>query len=383
MKKLKIFLTIAITALFIYSCEDDKEIVVLNNEGAIPSSLITPANGSSFVLTASTGADSFETFGWTESDYGAVLSRTYNLELDLGTGNFVNPSILVKSVGLSYTMRNADLNLLLYDAGITEKSDAYLRILTWVKNKFVDTLYSSVNKISITPYLYNKPIITKPSNGLVYVLTEANSTKEFESFEWNAVDYGAVFANSYTLEIDVAGNDFNSPTKVITTASNVSSVTVQQINKALIADGVAVGIATDIEFRIVSTSNGINGVVIGDAIELTLTAYSTDPVAVEPLYLVGNATLAGWNNTAGIEIAWDEANQEYSVITTFIAGGMKILEVSGQWAPQWGDDGTHTGILLYRPDEATADPAEITSPGEGSYKIRVDIVNLTYSFEAQ
>jgi hypothetical protein len=77
---------------------------------------------------------------------------------------------------------------------------------------------------------------------------------------------------------------------------------------------------------------------------------------------------------------WDEERSVYTITTTLTAGGgMKILEVSGQWAPQWGDDGTNTGVLSYRPDEATTDPPNIPSPGDVTYRIDIDIDGLTYS----
>jgi hypothetical protein len=65
---------------------------------------------------------------------------------------------------------------------------------------------------------------------------------------------------------------------------------------------------------------------------------------------------------------------------------MKFLEVSGQWAPQWGTDANATGDggrLVFRPDEATTDPPEIPSPGAGTFKIRADMTKISYTIEPQ
>ena len=121
---------------------------------------------------------------------------------------------------------------------------------------------------------------------------------------------------------------------------------------------------------------------VSDVIAYNIKTYTAE-LQIPPLYLVGDATSAGWDNANGLPIEWDKDNSVYSVITDFGDGIMKVLEVSGQWAPQWGDDGTTSGILLYRPDEDTTDPDGIPSPGTGSYKWTVDIVNLTYTFVAQ
>jgi len=60
--------------------------------------------------------------------------------------------------------------------------------------------------------------------------------------------------------------------------------------------------------------------------------------------------------------------------------------VPGQWAPQWGTYAEGTGkedLLAFRPTESVQDPAEVPSPGSGTYKIRVELTTMHYTFEAQ
>ena len=67
-------------------------------------------------------------------------------------------------------------------------------------------------------------------------------------------------------------------------------------------------------------------------------------------------------------------------------GGMKFLEIQGEWAPQWGsyDGGITGGTLSYRENETVEDPPEIPVPGSaGTYKIVVDLRKMKYWFEAQ
>jgi hypothetical protein len=103
------------------------------------------------------------------------------------------------------------------------------------------------------------------------------------------------------------------------------------------------------------------------------------------LFLVGSATTAGWNNAAGLPFT-EVQPHIFEITTTLTSGGMKFLEVSGQWAPQWGTDATATGeggILIYRPTEAIPDPAEVPSPGAGTFTIRVDLTTISYTITAK
>jgi hypothetical protein len=107
------------------------------------------------------------------------------------------------------------------------------------------------------------------------------------------------------------------------------------------------------------------------------------------LYLVGDATPVGWDNAAGLPFTEDPDTAHIFTITTDLNadGGMKFLEVLGEWAPQWGtnENGTaEEGNLIYRPTESVPDPVNIPAPGTaGQYKITVDLRKLTYTVTPQ
>lgn len=103
------------------------------------------------------------------------------------------------------------------------------------------------------------------------------------------------------------------------------------------------------------------------------------------LYLVGAATAAGWDAAAGLPFTEVE-DHIFEITTSLTDGGMKFLEVLGEWAPQWGTDATGTGDggpLLYRPTEDVPDPAEVPSPGSGTFTIRVDLTTISYTITAK
>lgn len=383
MKNFKIFLIIAIATFVLSSCEDDRDLATYTPENAKASSIITPEDGGSYVLLPEDIANDFETITWTASEYGVDIARVYTLELALQGTDFEPPVVMTTTNLLSYSTSVGELNLLLTDLGLVPDvaSNIEMRVMTTVPESDVDTLLSDVTTFAITPYEYEKPNIITPTSG-DYIL-EVDSLNEipFEEFTWVAVNYGGTFVSSYLLEFDIAGNDFADAVEIYSGENISYTATMFELNNLMIGHGIEAGTAEDLEFRVVADTDG-KGTIISEIEEYNIKSYTAE-LQVAPLYLVGDATSAGWDNANGIPIEWDKDNNVYSVITDFGDGIMKVLEVSGQWAPQWGDDGTTSGILLYRPDEDTTDPDGIPSPGTGSYKLIVDIVNLTYSFEAQ
>lgn len=106
-----------------------------------------------------------------------------------------------------------------------------------------------------------------------------------------------------------------------------------------------------------------------------------------PLYILGDGSTAGWDNTAAIPMGGG-ANGVYILNTTLLGAGkyVKFITTLGAWAPMYGTDanGTSTeGNLVFRPTEADTDPASIPCPdAQGNYTLKVDITNLSYTITA-
>lgn len=123
-----------------------------------------------------------------------------------------------------------------------------------------------------------------------------------------------------------------------------------------------------------------------DAVTETYT-FTVNPAGAAPeLYLLGDGSPAGWDNTAALPMT---GTGGLYTITVELDGGegqfLKFIEVLGQWAPQYGTDaeGTSTsGNLVYRPDEGTPDPPAIPAPADaGTYTITANTNDLTYTIE--
>lgn len=233
------------------------------------------------------------------------------------------------------------------------------------------------------------PEFTNPSSGETYVLLEDNQDEVLTTFKWTATSYGMdnLATTTYKLEMDRTGNEFTDPIFLQNTTETEITYTVGAMNEALIENDFNADEVANISFRITSsiTSNNTAEMKVSAPVDLALTPYSQE-IYYKPLYLLGEGTEVGWDNSIALEMPYINEGK-FGIVTNLISGkGMKILSLRGQWAPQWGTDETGTGvggILVYRPNEDVDDPAEIPTPDtDGLYRLVADTVNLTYEIYA-
>lgn len=115
--------------------------------------------------------------------------------------------------------------------------------------------------------------------------------------------------------------------------------------------------------------------------------FTINPAGAAPeLFILGDGSLAGWDNTLALPFTGSEGS--YTITTTLGGAGkfIKFITTLGQWAPMYGTDGTGTstgGPLVYRATESDPDPASIPCPdAAGDYVITVDTNALTYTIVA-
>ncbi len=225
--------------------------------------------------------------------------------------------------------------------------------------------------------------ITNPTSSTSYTLTAAAKDDVFENITWTAADFSLtnVPKTTYTLQMDLAGNQFSSPANLKTTTELNFEITVGEFNNKLLSKGAAPDAPVDVELRVVANKDLKLDDIYSEVVTITVTPYGAT-VIVKPVYLLGDATLAGWDNQAALPFTYLDGGR-YEIVTTLTAGlNWKFISTLGQWAPQWGTDGTGTpesGPLVYRPTESVPDPSAIVAPAITSqYKIIVDTALLTY-----
>ncbi|MCF8228539.1 MAG: SusE domain-containing protein [Bacteroidales bacterium] len=381
MKKINSLLILMIGIGLLLSCEKKDEEPVLNMSQTEAPAITAPAAGEAFVLEKDNADSLMATFKWNAAKYSLdeLEDVTYQLQMDFADSNFKNLKDLAATQETEYTIKVGAMNanLLTMGAPTGVASDMAFRLLAFVNNETDYTnIYSGVTTLSVTPY----EDVTEEK--LIYLLGSGTTVG------WD---------NAAALPMTPLGDGTYAIVEHLTPASDAYIKFISVLGfwaPQWGTDATGTWDAGPLVYRPTEDEPDPDAIPVGDtegnyyilADTVGLT-YETMLTSGE-LYLVGDATPAGWDNTAGIPFEQDAENlTKFSLTVSLNAeGGMKFLEVSGEWAPQWGSyDGTVSGgTLAYRPTETAEDPPEIPAPGtSGEYLIEVDLTAMKYTLTPQ
>lgn len=381
MKKI-VLAIIILTGIGIFlACQKDEKNPKLNAGETVIPVFTSPTVGSSFILLKDNADSVLTTFAWSATQYNLpdLATTKYTLQLDIADSNFSHPINLTNTTGTSYTMKVGAMNTVLLNLGVVAEQsvDIALRVLSYINT---DSDYANVysEPVVITVTTYSGIVYIKP----IYLLGDATDIDWDNTKGYPMQHLGnGVFARVETL--DPAGDWF----KFISilgawapqwgtdaTGTSESGPLVYRPDEA-----------TPDPPSMPSPAELGPYYIEADTLGLTYRTYLTSG----ELFLVGDATSAGWNNAAGLPFTEDPDSAHLFTIVTDLnaSGGMKFLEVSGQWAPQWGTNSSGNSIkgqLVYRPSESIPDPANIPAPSSsGTYMITVDLRNISYKITPQ
>lgn len=233
--------------------------------------------------------------------------------------------------------------------------------------------------------------ITGPTDASSFVFTSAQAGNSFE-IAWTAAQLTPRNLQDpvYRVQMDFAGNNFASPVQLGSTSDLSVATTIGNLNGRLVTMTQLVGPDTtvNLELRVIANiENTAVDTIFSNVVGMAITAYNTVVnTEVTPIYMLGSATAAAWDNTAALEMK-PLPDGKFSIVANLTAGNeIKFISDLGAWAPMWGTDGSGTwedGPLVYRPTEADPDPSSIPSPDvDGQYLIIADTALLTYHVEA-
>ncbi|MCL6217802.1 SusF/SusE family outer membrane protein [Zunongwangia pacifica] len=228
-----------------------------------------------------------------------------------------------------------------------------------------------------------------------YNLSAANSNNLAERFVWNQVDFGVQTPVNYELQgaVEEAFSSYSVLGDVTETNLAVTVSNMLELAKEA-------GLDNDPETEAPNTGNiyfrvrAYIGSDAGNVLEQTsdiLTVSVTLPEESDggielkrELYLVGDATAAGWsNNNNNTPIFRDGENDDIYYFEGRFAGGdgvegFKLLESLGNWQPQWGiNEGTATSS-----DILGGDPQAFPVADDAYYSFTINVADGTYAFES-
>lgn len=228
------------------------------------------------------------------------------------------------------------------------------------------------------------PELTAPATGQNYILDVDKAGEEVAKFTWSAAEYSTAVSVRYTLLIDKKGGDFTNAKTLATTTNGIkeASVLARELNQAAIDLGGQPEVAAMYDVKISSNVSGGFVQVSKGMITITVTPYTGKvPYNFVDWYLVGDATVSGWDNNKGNQILFRSGTNanEYIFTGFFKKGYFKAIKNLGNWTPMYGGSG---GDLVYRGTESDPDPASFEIPADGYYKFKMDVEKLKYSLVA-
>lgn len=387
MKK-TLFFIIALAGIVLFnSCKKEGLDPVLDMEKTDNPVIASPAGNQTVVLLESQKDEVFANFTWAPANYNVNAGRNWNLlnstkiaapvytlQMDTEADNFSSPIAITATESTSFSMTVDQINARLITMGLAtgEAHNIVFRIMADVTTASTyENAYSETIKMTLTPFA--AAINYDP----IYLLGDGttagwNNGNALPLHAFNEKEFAIVAtlggAGKYIKFIKTLGA-WAPQWGTDETGTGEGGPLVYRPDET-VADPPAIP-APEVagDYRIFANT---------ESLTYTITKAS------ETLYLLGDGTPAGWDNTGATPMT--KLAPGLFEITVNLAGGathFKFIETLGQWAPQYGTDANGTGEggnLAYRPTESVPDPPAIPVPSvAGSYKITVDLAKMTYT----
>ncbi|MBL4604449.1 MAG: SusE domain-containing protein [Flavobacteriaceae bacterium] len=281
------------------------------------------------------------TISWNDEITG---SSTYDIEMSTDDA-FTSPITLGTSQTNSFSMSVMGLNDAIRNTGATTFVDiaVYMRVIggSEVSNSI---LYL------VTTYPTDAPETSSPVNGDAFVLSASSIDAVAMTINWSDPVVTSLLGITVetTVEAAIAGTSFAN-LGVLGTVTNAEtlSLTHGELNEIALSLGIAPTIAGDLDLRIIARNTNTNGDTLTRTSETVTVSVTPYNVSFPYIYFVGDATTPGWNpNNNNTPLFRSQSTpNSYHYTGYFNAGAFKLLEIIGQWQPQWGtNDGTTLAV---------------------------------------
>ncbi|MCY2686863.1 SusF/SusE family outer membrane protein [Salinimicrobium sp. TH3] len=226
-----------------------------------------------------------------------------------------------------------------------------------------------------------------------YILTSSTAENTVERFVWNEIDLDVPTNINYDVLVSTS-EDMTDPALLGSTAGTNLAVKVKQLMNFATEE---VGLDNDPEteapntgtmyVQVVATA-GTGGEMVHASEVKALNVVIPETAGEEEevflnFFLVGDATAAGWNpDNNNTPLFRDAENENIFYFTGRFDGsgdkeGFKLIEILGQWQPQWGlDNGNLSNSIILG-----GDPSAFPVDADAYYSLTMNVDEMTYSFE--
>lgn len=233
--------------------------------------------------------------------------------------------------------------------------------LSACKKDEVQATLTTTNSVSLTASTTN------------VVLTQANASNTAATFTftpltfaWTNVDKPYNPATTYTLQAAKQGTNFANLVSSIDLGSGPSkTMTVSDLNSALLSGGLPVGTATPLDIRLKAVY-ATNSPLYSATLPLTATVYCAQPAANQAWSIIG-AAAKGWSTDA--VMTYDCALNAYTYTGQFAADEYKF-RYGADWSANLGGTSSTGGAL-------TQDGSNLKIATAGTYTITLKPAAVT------
>ncbi|WP_418604256.1 SusE domain-containing protein [Hwangdonia sp.] len=359
------FLLLSFAFLFT-ACETEESLTITTPEAKFV--LNTPGISTVFLNFALPDNPAF-TISWNDEVTGG---GTYNVEMSTDEA-FTAPVTLGTTDSSNFSMTVADFNNAIASAGVSTFKDVAIYMRVSAGSQLSNNIL-----LLVTTYPVNAPEINNVNNGDAFVLSLDNNDVTAITVEWDdpILDSSLNQDVSYVLEGATAGTDFAMPIEAgNVTNHNAIALTNAQLNALAIQSGIAVDATGNVDLRVRATiTDSASGSVlerISSTVTISVTTYLTVLDLSTNWGVVGAVT--GWGGSPDLPFWTTDVDGVLVAYVTLPTGEIKFRE-NMDWANNYGDNDAD-GTL----DDGGANISITTA---GSYKITMDLNNLTYTIES-
>ena len=357
---LRILFITTLFSFFLQSCRDDNE---TSWKTATPSFKLFDTSLGGVVLYPTMENNPFQLVWDNVTDASGDFSIVYSK-----TSDFKTKDVLGTSKINSFSTTVGAFNTALLRAGYSPYSTEKV----FVRIEQGDKVSNSIS-FDVQPYPSVAPVITAPVAGAEILLSGDAPDDVITTFTW--LDYNTYGVNvTYLLEVSKKGaNNFSTLGSVMNAKS--FEATNKVLNDAVLKAGLEADVKGEVDIRVTATTKSTGGTIekVSNIVTFKVTPY----VAFKNLFLVGDATAAGWSTNNNNQAVYrDPVNVNKFYFTGKFGTSMfKLIETLGvdTWQPQWG---LKSGSVA---NSDGGEPNPFTISSSGYYSFEIDILAKTYS----
>jgi hypothetical protein len=352
--------------LVLGSCEVEESLTITSPVAAF--TLDTPGISTVFLNFALPNNPAF-TISW-KDELNAQADYTIEMATDV---DFTSPFTLGATNNSNFSMTVDAFNNAINNAGVTSFRDVAIYMRVKANSNFTNSIL-----ILVTTYPVEAPVFVSIADGDIFTLTLDSNDAEAVNVTWNdpILESSLPVDIDYVLEAATPSSDFAMPVEAGTVKNmNAISLTHAQLNAVAFQTGIPVDTAGNLEMRLRSTiTDAASGSVlerISTTVTINVTTYLTVLDLSTTWGVVGSAA-NNWGATPDLPFFKTNTDGVLNAYVNLIDGEFKFRE-NNDWANNYGSDSSTGGAI-------TSGGGNITV-SEGSYKIVLDLNNLSYTIE--